>query len=258
MTMNLKYYLRGLGLGFIVAALVLGIHHFTAKDKTMTDAQIRERAVELGMVDKDTRLTEAEADVSAEELLESIDQNESDTAGDNRSGSDEVPADQGNENETADNPLIEDVTAEISTDSYDDPDAAMTTELPTAEEVGADIDKPAENTSEEANPSETGENGSVVAEGTETTAAEESGARTSSEADDTKINPDGGTIQVVSGDSSDRVARKLEEAGIIASASEFDRYLCSNGYDRRISTGTYTIPEGSSDQEIAKMITHSN
>ena len=52
--MKLKYYLRGLGIGMIVTALILGISFSNRKDQTsqiMTDDQIRERAAELGMVD---------------------------------------------------------------------------------------------------------------------------------------------------------------------------------------------------------------
>ena len=52
--MKLKYYLRGLGIGMIVTALILGISFSNRQDQTsqiMTDDQIRERAAELGMVD---------------------------------------------------------------------------------------------------------------------------------------------------------------------------------------------------------------
>ena len=52
--MKLKYYLRGLGIGMIVTALILGIS-FSDREgqdaQTLTDDQIRERALELGMVD---------------------------------------------------------------------------------------------------------------------------------------------------------------------------------------------------------------
>jgi len=50
--MKLKYYLRGAGVGVIVATLVLMIAYAFTKDNTpqMTDAQIIARAKELGMV----------------------------------------------------------------------------------------------------------------------------------------------------------------------------------------------------------------
>ena len=46
--MKLKYYLRGLGIGMIVTALILGIsfsHRQGQETQTLTDDQIRERAV---------------------------------------------------------------------------------------------------------------------------------------------------------------------------------------------------------------------
>ena len=36
----------------------------------------------------------------------------------------------------------------------------------------------------------------------------------------------------------------------------FDKYLCSNGYDHRISVGTYSIQKGADYSTIAKMITN--
>lgn len=48
---------------------------------------------------------------------------------------------------------------------------------------------------------------------------------------------------------------KLQEAGLVSSASEFDRYLYQNGYDKRIRTGVFEIPAGADAEEIAKIIT---
>lgn len=49
--MKLKYYLRGLGIGMLVAALILTISGKT--DSKMSDEAIKRRAAELGMVEKD-------------------------------------------------------------------------------------------------------------------------------------------------------------------------------------------------------------
>lgn len=46
--MKLKYYLRGLGIGILVTAAILTIVYHTKG--SMTDAQIKKRAAELGMV----------------------------------------------------------------------------------------------------------------------------------------------------------------------------------------------------------------
>ena len=62
-------------------------------------------------------------------------------------------------------------------------------------------------------------------------------------------------VTVVGGDGSGTVARKLAEAGLVEDAQAYDKFLCSNGYDKRICTGTHSIPVGASDEEIAKIIT---
>ena len=46
---NLRYYLRGLGIGICVSVLIVGVTQ--RNQKTMTDEQVRERAEELGLVD---------------------------------------------------------------------------------------------------------------------------------------------------------------------------------------------------------------
>ena len=63
------------------------------------------------------------------------------------------------------------------------------------------------------------------------------------------------TIVIAAGDSSVSVSKDLEAAGLVESASAYDKYLCDNGYDRRIRTGTHQIPAGASEEEIARIIT---
>lgn len=88
-------------------------------------------------------------------------------------------------------------------------------------------------------------------------------------ADDSKKEADGGdvgaeevdnkTIIIVvnSGDSSETVSRKLFEAGIVADAREYDKYLMENGYDRTITVGNHKISVTASKEEIAKNLTSS-
>lgn len=61
-------------------------------------------------------------------------------------------------------------------------------------------------------------------------------------------------LQIVKGDGSGTVARKLQNAGIIENAAEFDAYLMQHGYDKKISVGTVEIPQGATWLEIAQMI----
>ena len=69
--MKLKYYLRGLGIGIAVTAIIMSI---TNKPEEMTDAQIKMRALELGMVEEsvlaDLQAKEESADVeTVEDIL---------------------------------------------------------------------------------------------------------------------------------------------------------------------------------------------
>ncbi|MDE7047105.1 MAG: hypothetical protein K2P25_03885, partial [Lachnospiraceae bacterium] len=62
--MNLKYYLRGLGTGIVVTALIMGIAA-SGKKQALTDDEIRERARELGMVEESNVLADTAAGQSA-------------------------------------------------------------------------------------------------------------------------------------------------------------------------------------------------
>ena len=63
-TMKLKYYMRGLGIGIVLTTLILTIAN--PKEK-LTDAQIKERAKALGMVEEKN-----EEEKSLSEILENI------------------------------------------------------------------------------------------------------------------------------------------------------------------------------------------
>ena len=75
----------------------------------------------------------------------------------------------------------------------------------------------------------------------------EAGDVTAEEVDNKSI-----IIVVNSGDSSETVSRKLFEAGIVADAREYDKYLMENGYDRTITVGNHKISVTASKEEIAK------
>ncbi len=61
--MKLKYYLRGLGIGIICTAIIMGIALSGNKKETMTDTEIIERARILGMV----MLEEADASSNSDD-----------------------------------------------------------------------------------------------------------------------------------------------------------------------------------------------
>ena len=62
-------------------------------------------------------------------------------------------------------------------------------------------------------------------------------------------------VTIVKGESSTAVAKKLQQAGIVPDAMQFDQYLCLNGYDRHLVVGVHAIPAGASARDIAEIIT---
>ena len=61
-------------------------------------------------------------------------------------------------------------------------------------------------------------------------------------------------IVVNRGEGSDTVSGRLQEAGLVADAHEYDKYLMANGYDKRIGVGNHTIPAGATWEDIAKIL----
>ena len=58
--MKLKYYLRGLGIGMAIAAVIMGVTLSSSSNK-MSDEEVKKRAEELGMVD-DSQVLLAKSD----------------------------------------------------------------------------------------------------------------------------------------------------------------------------------------------------
>ncbi len=191
--MKLRYYLRGLGLGILVTAFIMGIG--TGGHKQMSDEEVKLRAKELGMVESTT-------------LSNLVNAQEQET----------VP----NSEETEVVETGESLEAEPGDTEAKDPGNV----------------EPVETKTEETEPAETN------SEETELV---------NNQSEETEVQTISITIR--SGESSVSVSRSLSEAGLVDSASDYDSFLCSNGYDKRIKTGTYHIPVGTSKEDIAKVIT---
>ena len=210
--MKLKYYLRGLGIGMIVTALILGISFSNRQDQTsqiMTDDQIRERAPELGMVDS-SELTLAALQNSEKQPTE------------------------GTPEETTQTQEQNNIEAEPETTVPAETQATVEPETTQEPEATA-----------EPEPEKTAEPEKTV--GPETTAepeVTEAPQRTQT-----------ASITIQRGDDSGSASRRLYEAGLVENAKAFDNYLCNNGYSRSINPGTYEIAPGTSEEEIAKIIT---
>ena len=205
--MKLKYYLRGLGIGIVVTALLMG---YSNKN----------------------RAAEPKAEVATEE-----------TAGDllvDRNG--EATTEEVIEQSTVENVTVETDSAETSEEETSQEETASELESSTQE---------AETITETESVTET-ETESVQAE--ETTDKTEQ-TQSSTEADAGNALPQTTIeINIVRGDDSGTVARKLQNAGMVESATEYDAYLMQHGYDKKIRVGKVEIPVDATWQEIAEYI----
>ncbi|MCR4895496.1 MAG: hypothetical protein K5891_01835 [Lachnospiraceae bacterium] len=254
MSTKLRYYLRGLGIGILVAALMLILSHHLSSGE-MTDLQIRERALELGMVDPENMsLTQA---VDVQESAETA----ADAAGE---GAEEEPAE----------------GTDTGTDAQDaeSPDADATAPDGSGDPEGTDADAPADDTDGDdtgSNPDGTGTGGDDTGVTPEDTTPDDADTDTPNvNPDDTTDDPDKvptdptedpddlpkeGTVTIVirSGMGSESVAKAVKDAGLVESADEFDTYLEKHGYSRKLRVGTYEVPYGATMEEMAILFTTS-
>lgn len=233
--MNLKYYLRGLGTGILVTVILMGIA-LGGKKETLSDNEIKERARALGMIEESTRLADAATASPNEEVTTAPKASPKDgeeTAFDESGSAVPTPAANAASRPTAD------ATSKPAADAASKSTADVTP-------------KPTATPTPTPKAAETPEN----AASKPTPVAEPKSEESMKPVEEPVAEPSDGTIsiQIARGDDSYAVCRKLEEAGLIISASDFDRYLYENGYDKRLNVGTYKIPEGTEPQEIARMI----
>ena len=259
--MNLKYYLRGLGLGILVTALILSVAG--RNRRTMTDAEVKERAKELGMIENTVLLEKPEETESASETTANTESASETTANtesvsETTAGSDgevQIGTDIGNNEDVSQGDLSKEETPKDNQPKEETPKDNQPKEETSEEEKpqkGASQDtEPKDDTSQEVSddperPEELSKNN------TEDTQGENDEKVTSAGEDQSRT--DEVTLTIVSGDTSYSVAKKLYELGVVPSVEQTDRFLCANGYDRTIRTGVYTIAPEETLESVAKRI----
>lgn len=246
--MRLKYYLRALGIGILVTALLMG---FSQKGQAqMTDEEILQRAAELERENREGTLLENVATASPQPTEAPASQPT------------ETPAAQPTVAPTAE-PTVEPTaqptatptvkpTAEPTAKPTAAPTAAPTAE-PTATPTAAPTAKPtatptaAPTAEPTAKPTATPTAAPTAAPTAKPTATPTT-APTEAPTGDTV------TLVINRGESSITVSKNLQELGLVDDYKAYDRFLCDNGYDHSISTGTYEIPVGATYEEIARII----
>ncbi len=238
--MKLRYYLRGVGVGLILAVAVYSTIIIPRKYK-MTDEEVLARARELGMVtEKDTDVdlsalsgtpappegtnppaptgdgtptpTPPEKNTTPEPTKDSGTPTPMEKNG--------TPIPSGEENPTLTPEKLPDLTPGASTVMPDVSDAPGMPTMPVAPTMPNMPTLPPEPLPQE----------------TETTGE--------------KI-----SITIPLGMGSESFALELQKAGLVEDAVDFDRYLMQNNYALFIKPGTYRILPGATYEEIAKQVT---
>lgn len=231
--MKLRMYLRGLGIGMAVSAVVLSVA--MPKQKGMSDAEIIEKAKELGMVEEGSTLVNAVMP-KTEDIIE------------------EPKAEEPKIEEPKAEAVIEEPKAEESKVKESEVKQEEKAEEPEVKEPEV---KQEEKTEEPKAEESKIEEPKVEKEKEEKTEVkEEKPEKKEEKTEKPAVNKKSvTTITIAGGSSSDVVARLLEKGGVIDSASKFDSYLCSHNLDHVICAGTHEIPAGADYETISKIIT---
>ena len=182
----------------------------------MTDEQVKARARELGMTESMVLADLAVKETTEEAVEEIVESIVEDTV----------------EAGTLEESTIEESATEETATVKEE-------ESVSEEEASVPEEESLEEMSEEEPNSEAGENEPVKE------AEEEAGSAPNTEPV---------TIMVNRGEGSDTVSRRLQEAGLVADAHEYDRYLMANGYDKKIGAGEHVIPAGATWEVIARTL----
>ena len=259
--MKLKYYLRGLGLGVVLTAILMGVT-LGRNNSKMTDEEIIRRAKQLGMLAAESTLSSYSETAKSSEVTDEANNSASDTQVDEKR---EEVSEEVNETESS---AAESVSEMDEASKKSEEMGESSESIESEEDVKLASDDAAETASTDTieaektedisdNPaSETTANNADAATISEP-APEPEPAQESAPAAVNTDNGDTSYIVVVlpSGSDSDDCARILREAGVISDGVEYNNYLISTGKDRLIRSGTKQIPRGASFEEITSIIT---
>ena len=229
----MKYYLRGLGVGIVVTSLILGIGLGSRKE-TLSNEEIKERARALGMVEEP--VTVAEAAAQQEEEAQEAEATVTTVPEENAEGDAETIVSA--EPEVSSEPAV---SVSAAPETSEEPKVSAASEPEASEE-------PKVSAASEPEVSAAPEAGATPEAGVKPVAneaEEDSGTAPAKEIVDITINP---------GEGSYVISQKLEQSGLVDDATEYDAYLCDNGYHTKLRAGVHKIPMGSTREEIAKLL----
>jgi len=214
--MKIRMYLRGLGIGIIVTAILMGIT--ASMSPIMTDEEVIARAESLGMVKEDTVLKPM--------------------------------------GEHSEKPEQDEVQPVITEEPEQDEVQPVITEEPEQDEAKEVIaEEPVADDLKDEQKKDSSDENNVIAQAEETEQLQANEAQEEPKEEEKKSTSDF-VLEVAGGSGSETVSALLEKGGVVSSAADFDKYLCDHGYDHRIVAGKHVIPAGADYKTIANIITH--
>ena len=224
--MKLKYYLRGLGVGIICTAILMGIALSGNKKEKLTDTEIIERARLLGMVMAEEAPEEegdpSQEDGSTESTEGQCGQKESPEGKGQEPG---AGSQEGKSQASQDGSKGKEPKSQDGSKAGEGP-ASGNTEDPAEEPEGPGNNTPASASQEEG------------------------------QAGEAPANQPSGMVEfeISERDHSEDVSQKLFQAGLIQDAASFNQHMTEEGMDEHLQTGKYQIPAGATEEEILEMI----
>ena len=274
--MKIKYLIRGIGIGVLAAGIIGFIVGMTGG--LVTDNQAIEKAKALGYMSEE-EFMEKYLTSEPVKLTDQTPGNAEDTSGKiiseeivpagmktseetSEAVSEEVKSEEAKSEETKSEETKSE-TAQSEEDKKAEEEAKKKAEEEEKKKAEEEAKKKAEE--EEAKKKAEEEEAKKKAEEEAKKKAEEEEAKKKAEEEEKKKSEEGNkrdseangkkvTITIQSGQYSESVSAACEQAGLVKSATEFNKYLCDNGYSNKLRVGDHEISMGASYEEIAKAL----
>ncbi len=258
--MKLKYYLRGMGIGIILTAIVMGFA-LGGRKATLSDAEIIQRAKALGMTEADTgTLTQSQEAKEGEESDKATSDQTLDQEGEEVSqeeyqgvaSSDQSVSEVDQETEEGETKNSENESAAYQSGSDSGEDSSQEE----SDELASNVSSSAASSGSSIIDTKPIVESSAASQAStkSDSASDEDSSAAASEASSEETIPSK-NVTIPSGMGSDQVAQVLYNAGFIDNASTFNRYLIDRKIDRYIRSGVKSIPDGATYEQIAEIIT---
>lgn len=276
--MKLKYYLRGIGLGVIITAIIMGFALGAGK-APISDAEVIEKAKGLGMVEGGVLSDYSDEDASGEDMLpeDAGVSASADKMINTASGADGGPSfkDTSASNSAA-AASVADIKADadkkveadtgvgspavangISGAAYKNSFAAASLSSKDLKDADKNKDKDKDKNKEKPviDNKKKEEVTEEPEEASEVPAEEPNNTEENTQPEPTPAEPVSVQVTISGGSSSDKVAKILYDAGLVDDAVKFNRFLIESHLDTRIHSGNKNIMKGASYEDIAKAIT---